>query len=263
LVDLGGEWVVKKKGLSDISLRMLDLLKADSLGLTLPEIRLKLSLAQDAHIHLDRRLRDLDDFYLIERVGRGNSVRYVYRGERSEPRATGPNLRVRAEVLHRARGRCSMCGRTIEKHPITLVIDHKIPQEWGGSDEPDNLWAICEDCNAGKKNYFSSFDPGVMQRVMNYASPHMRIGELLKLFYEQPVEGWLIEFVAQDQDDWPKRTRDLRYLGWKIVAGKKKSAQTGRVESFYVLKSFEEWPDDPTKAIRDFETERAKRNRSR
>jgi hypothetical protein len=154
-----------------------------------------------------------------------------------------------------------MCGMTIEKHKITLVVDHKIPQEWGGTDDADNLWAICEPCNAGKKNYFASFDPAVMNKVMKYESPHMRIGELLKLFINKPVASWMIEFVAQDQTDWPKRTRDLRYLGWDVIARNKKNPQTGRMESFYTLRSFEPWPENPTKWIRDFEAERARRNR--
>lgn len=252
-----------KKGISEVSFRMLDLLRAHPKGLTLPQMRAMLELGADEQIHLDRRLRQLDTYYVIERVRVGKDILYVYASERDEPLASGVSQRVRAEVLHRARGRCGMCGRTIEKHAVTLVVDHKIPQNWEGTDDVSNLWAICEECNAGKKNYFASFDPSVMKKVMNYESPHMRIGELLKLFINKPVPSWMIEFVAEDQTDWPKRTRDLRYLGWNFVARNQKNPASGRMESYYTLKSFKPWPKDPTKWVRDFEAQRARKNREK
>ena len=53
-----------------------------------------------------------------------------------------------------ARRRCAMCGRTGEKHGVRLVADHRIPRDWGGTNENDNLWVICEDCRAGKAENF-------------------------------------------------------------------------------------------------------------
>lgn len=240
---------------------MLELLRREPAGLTLPEMRVLLNLGPHEHIHLDRRLRDLDPFYVIDRKQDGNAVRYIYRKKRLEPLVAAVNLRQRAAVLHRARGRCGMCGRTVEEDGIKLVVDHRVPQEWGGTNDLENLWAICEECNAGKKNYFASFDPAVMSKVMQYDSPHMRIGELLKLFRNKPVPSWMIEFVAQDQTDWPKRTRELRYLGWDIEVRNKKNPETGRTESHYTLRSFTAWPDDPTRWIREFESDRARKNR--
>ena len=250
-------------GLSEISLRILDLLKTHPEGLTSGEIREELGIAAGEHAQLDRRRRDLYKFHIIEKIGAANDVRYVYKGERAEPLTTGAiNIRVRAEVIHRAHGRCGMCGKTIEADGISLVVDHKIPQTWGGTDNVSNLWAICRDCNAGKKDYFESFDPEVMRHVMNYASPHKRIGELLKLYFNKPVPGWLIEFVAMDQEDWPKRTRELRYLEWDIRVSLKKDITTGRVEASYTLRKFTEWPADPTKWIRDYEADRARKNQA-
>jgi len=249
-------------GLSEISLRILDLLKDYPEGLTSGEIREKLELRAGEQAQLDRRRRDLYKYYLIGKAGEANNVRYIYLGERAEPLASGGiNARVRAAVMHRARGRCGMCGQTIETNAIRLVVDHKIPQAWGGTDDLSNLWAICEECNAGKKDYFESFDADEMHQVMAHHSPHMRIGELLKLYLEKPVPGWMIEFVAFDQDDWPKRTRELRYLGWDVQTTRKKNGVTGRVEAFYTLRKFTEWPPEPTKWIREHEANRARRNR--
>jgi hypothetical protein len=151
-----------------------------------------------------------------------------------------------------------MCGRSVGEDGVKLQVDHKVPQAWGGSDEVDNLWALCVECNHGKKDLFASQDDTV-KKVLKHDSIHMRIGELLKLNFNEWVPAELIEFVA-NQDDWKKRTRELRYLGWKIDVTKRKH-ESGRVKSFYRLSKFDEWPENPTKWIREFEEKRAVANR--
>jgi len=239
---------------------MAGLLKANPQGLTTGELREKLGLKPGEQAQLDRRKRDLKRWYLIRQERIGSEFRYFYDGERTSP-LPGRDLsqRLRAEILHRARGRCAMCGRTIVRHGITLVVDHKIPKDWGGTDEPENLWAICETCNGGKKNYFASQDQELMKKVLFHASIHMRIGELLKAYRGSAVPSYLLEFVG-GQDEWRKRLRDLRYLGWKIKASKKKN-ESGKVNSFYTLKHTEPWPEDPTSWIRNYEKERAERRK--
>jgi hypothetical protein len=186
-------------------------------------------------------------------------VLYIYVGPREKPRDTTPiSLRLQAQARHAARGRCGMCGRTIEKHGVVLVVDHKIPRDWGGPTEAENLWAICEDCNAGKKNYFKSVDATWMRNVMKHKSVHMRIGETLKAFKAEPVPAQVMSFVA-NQDDWKKRARELRYLGWNIKVFNRK-LPNGRISSFYKLIQSAVWPDDPTGVIRRYERERARRN---
>jgi hypothetical protein len=253
---------VKKKQPSKLLRRMAEVLAAHPEGLTSGELREKLNLGPTEQAQLDRRRRELKKFYLIEKVGSGANVRYIYRGERESPLVADISQKLRAQVLHRARGRCGMCGRSIERHGVTLVVDHKIPQDWGGAHEIENLWALCEDCNAGKKNFFASFDPEVMRQIMAHSSPHVRIGELLKIHSGRPVPSWLIEFAAFDQDDWQKRARELRYLGWEITVTRKKNPVTGRVQAFYQLDASTAWPEgDPSKWIREYELERARRNR--
>jgi len=124
---------------------MAELLKAHPNGLTSGELREKLQLGPTEQAQLDRRRRDLKKFYVIEKSGVGHGVRYIYRGERTEPLTTqAVNQKARAQVLHQARGRCAMCGRSTEKHGIALAVDHKIPQDWGGTNEIANLWALCK-----------------------------------------------------------------------------------------------------------------------
>lgn len=57
----------------------------------------------------------------------------------------------RARMFHFADYRCQMCGRSVAWDGITLDVDHKIPADWGGATEGDNLWALCSECNEGRR----------------------------------------------------------------------------------------------------------------
>jgi 5-methylcytosine-specific restriction endonuclease McrA len=215
------------------------------------------------HSQSDRRRRDLKGRHIIEcrYVKPPGEWRHFYKGERKVALDDAPiSGRLRAAALMRARGRCPMCGRTTTEDGIKLVVDHKTPREWGGKTEDDNLWAICHECNAGKKNHFANLDPEVMKRFMPEKSVHVRIGELLKTYQGEFVPSALIEVVA-NQDDWKKRTRELRYLGWNIQIRKAKIGT--RVGSFYAARTWKDWPRDPTGAIRRYETNRARKNRAK
>lgn len=241
--------------------KMAELLQEHPGGLTSGQLREKLGLSATEQAQLDRRRRELRNWYEIEKKRVGAETLYVFRGERTTPAETGGvGLRKRAAILAAAHGRCQMCGKTVERHGITLVVDHKIPRDWGGTNDDDNLWAICEECNAGKKAHFASLDQSLMRRVMKHGSVHVRIGELLKASRRKPVSSELIAIVA-NQEDWQKRTRELRYLGWRIDVTRS-TLPSGRVRSAYTLKRSADWPPDPSGWIRKYESDRAKRNRS-
>jgi hypothetical protein len=257
-----------------IHLQIVEAMKRFPDGITGGQIRLELGLRPEDQTHLDRRKRDLKKWFLIEKTVAVQPdadgtlrkvVLYRFRGERTgDATDSQVNSRLRAMILRSAHGRCQMCGRTIEKHGIVLVVDHKRPQDWGGTNDPDNLWAICEECNGGKKAYFSSVDVNadLMKRVMAEQSVHVRIGETLKAFgIGKPVPAYLLDLIA-DQEDWQKRLRELRYpvIGWDYDYQRYK--ENGRVRTNYILKSFLPWPNDPTATIRKFEKEREERNRA-
>jgi len=226
-------------------------------------MRASLRIPAEEQTQFGRRRRDLHYYYRIDKKRIGPKTVYIYRGALKVPRdATPTNPRVRALVLHEAHGRCGMCGRTVEKHKVALVVDHKIPRAWGGSSEPENLWAICEECNHGKKNLFASIDSAAMREAIAHKSVHVRIGELLKGFgIGKPVPSHMIDIVA-GQDEWRKRLRELRYLGWVIRASRAKVAGR-RFRSAYRVEKFTEWPSDPSGWIREYEQNRAKRNNAR
>jgi 5-methylcytosine-specific restriction endonuclease McrA len=235
--------------------RMLDLLVANPQGLSITQIRKLLGLGGEEQQHLDRRMRDLDEEHEIERVRSEGATLYVYKRARKVPRKRHPiPPRVRGEVLLRANKACAMCGRTTTKHGITLQIDHIIPVEWGGSSEIQNLQALCEEDNAAKKAYFAGFDQELMKKVFAFPKVHQRIGQLLIALQPGYVESFLLGAVA-GQDDWQKRLRELRTLGWEIEV-KKMKQPNGRVTSAYKVAKWNQLSDDPAADIRRIEKER-------
>jgi HNH endonuclease len=259
-----------------IHLQIVEVLKRFPQGVTGGTIRQELEkegLRPKDQTHLDRRKRDLKKWFLISKTkavqevdGKNRTVvLYKYLGERKKISDEGQvSQRIRAEVIHAAHSRCQMCGKTIEKHQITLVVDHRKPRDWGGSNGRENLWAICEECNGGKKSFFASLkaSPEMMRNVIGHESVHVRLGELLKAVgIGKRTPSSLLEVVA-DQDDWQKRLRELRYpvIGWEIDTHGYK-ADSGRKQVDYVLRSFRPWPEDPTGTIRRFEKEREKQNK--
>jgi diadenosine tetraphosphate (Ap4A) HIT family hydrolase len=57
---------------------------------------------------------------------------------------------LRYEVLKRARFRCELCGVSADVR--ALEVDHIVPRNRGGTDDPDNLQALCYRCNAMKRD---------------------------------------------------------------------------------------------------------------
>jgi ATP adenylyltransferase len=57
---------------------------------------------------------------------------------------------IRYEVLRRSHGKCQLCGCSSTDFP--LHVDHIIPRSKKGTNDPDNLQALCERCNLAKGN---------------------------------------------------------------------------------------------------------------
>lgn len=236
------------------------ILKAHPSGLSSGDVRRELQALgypPGEQAHADRRMRDLPNWWHITRRRDGNRILYTIGERRENPRTRGVSLATRALVLRR--GRCAMCGRNPEEDGIKLVVDHKIPHSWGGTDDIDNLQALCVDCNAGKKALFASLDDDLMREVIRYKSVHQKIAKALLLRKGTPVPSQVLEIIA-NQEDWHKRLRELRYLGW-VITPRKRKLPSGKVTTSYILECEGEWRDDMTAWIREYERNRAHRNR--
>jgi hypothetical protein len=122
-----------------IHLRIIDVIKRFKDGASGGQIRQELEkegLRPEDQTHLDRRKRDLKKWFVIQKKSasvfvdgkKRNVVLYQYVGERKNVTDEGQiGIKLRAEVIHSAHGRCQMCGRTVTQHGVVLVVDHKKP----------------------------------------------------------------------------------------------------------------------------------------
>lgn len=234
---------------------------------TMGEVRLFMAdaIGEDQE-HVGHRLRELRRHFEIVAVPTaGSDPRYELRGwSASSTVDASPPIsgRLRAQVLMPQR--CAQCGRSPIPHGVVLQVDHRIPQSWGGTNEPENLQPLCEDCNHGKRDYFQTYEHHAdkVRAAITYDEPQKRIGELLRAFKGEWVPSELLGLVAsakEYQEDWQKRTRELRMIGWDFETEKRYN-EGARVRSYYRLKHSAPWPDNVGAEIR---AEEARRRRAK
>lgn len=82
--------------------------------------------------------------------------------------------RLRYDVLRRCNFACYYCGIPAAMGIKQLHIDHVIPVDLGGTNDPWNLVAACWDCNAGKTNGAPTDElvRQVREDFSYYTSPH-------------------------------------------------------------------------------------------
>jgi hypothetical protein len=245
------------KVLTGVHHRVIEVFRKHPRGISINELRRELALSAEEQQHLDRRVRDLDAYFEIDRVRQGTATLYVLRGEWPHPKARAPiSERLRAQIFLRAQNRCQMCGRSSAEDGVVLEIDHMKPVEWGGTSDESNLQALCRECNRGKKAFFATLDPKLMNQAFKQKKVHLRIAALLEGFYPDAVDSFLLGLVA-GQEDWQKRLRELRTLNWKIAAKRKKGSL--RVQTSYqLMKKGTSLSADPARQIRAIERSQKK-----
>ena len=68
--------------------------------------------------------------------------------------------RARRLIRQRAGHRCEYCGLTEAQSPVAkLQIEHIVPRNDGGTDDPGNLALACIDCNLHKGANLTGIDP--------------------------------------------------------------------------------------------------------
>jgi hypothetical protein len=230
---------------------------------TMAEVRLFVADALgEPQNHSDRRLRDLRRYFVIPAtLVEGSDPVYELQGWAANLTSDDSPIssRLRAEIL--ASQRCAQCGQTPLVDGVKLVVDHKVPRSWGGGNERENLQPLCEQCNHGKRDYFQSYDADAdkIKASINWDEPQRRIGELLLAFDGAWVRTDLLSIVASSkefQEDWQRRLRDLRYLGWEI-ASEKRHNEGARVWTYYRVVKSTDWPLNIHAAIKAEEKRRA------
>lgn len=121
----------------------------------------------------------------------------------------GLSSKDRYRIRNRDGHRCQACGKGAEDKVI-LHVDHKVPLEWGGTNEDDNLWVLCDYCNHGKKaHYADDFDPEIMKKVVSQPSGYQK----LKVLFEESPNKKFMPSILQGISgirDWTRTIRDIR-----------------------------------------------------
>ncbi|MFJ2773367.1 HNH endonuclease [Streptomyces sp. NPDC087300] len=242
--------------------------------LAMPAIRERVNaLTGKANLQMDRRLRSLRTHFDVpaQRVP-GKSNLFVYPLLGWNPDADKRTARksipasVRALVHQTYGNRCAACGRTPKDDQVKLVIDHMVPLDLDGTNEPDNLQLLCEEDNHDKQALFADHqeNAAALRKSLSLPEVHLRIGELLKAMPGENVPKELIVLVAREENhgDPTKRMRELRSLGWVIRNSQRKEGR--RVLSFYRLEHWEPWPPGgPQAAVASLERARRRKKRTR
>jgi hypothetical protein len=233
---------------------------------TAAEISFFLDAAAYAGMSADRALRSLKTHFDIAAVVRDGSERYELRGWAAHrPSAERPVLSLRRRSQALELGFCALCGRSPTRHEVVLEPDMRVPPEWGGTTDPENLWPLCEECFEGRRQYLETY-ASYSEQIRHAASfdePQRRIGELLLALRDEWVPSELIGIVAsakEFQGDYERRLRDLRMLGWDYKPSKKYN-EGARVRVYYKLIRSAPWPESIWAAITAEEKRRKARRR--
>lgn len=124
--------------------------------------------------------------------------------------------KTRYRILQRDGSMCKRCGRSPEKDGVQLAIDHKLPVEWGGTNDDDNLWTLCRECNEGKKHWYSDEDAGVMAQIMAVKGSKERLKKYIELHPNELIDPVKLSVIAGTRE-WTRTIRFIRAeTGWDI-----------------------------------------------
>ena len=119
--------------------------------------------------------------------------------------------KTRYKILQRDNSTCQRCGKT-KDDKVRLHIDHKVPVDWGGESEENNLWTLCSECNEGKQAFFNDFDAETMRAISKLSSGGERLLEYIRRHYGEPIPVYVLQVVARTRE-WTRELRRLRQNG--------------------------------------------------
>ena len=188
---------------------------------------LKAHVGEWVHNQTLRDVAGIDDVQrtirLLRQAGwnitvRGDGYNRLNSAERDEARGrrTGVSQKTRYLVLQKSQFRCRACGRGADDG-VKLVIDHVIPVDWGGTNEIENLQALCEECNQGKQAWVADLAPEMMRAVFQQPTVERRIEALFDHSPNQDIPSLLIQLVSGNAMDWQRALRRVRQRTGKRI----------------------------------------------
>lgn len=156
--------------------------------------------------------------------------------------------RTRYEVLKRDNHTCRYCGGTAPD--VRLTVDHVLPVALGGSDDPSNLVAACQDCNAGKSSSApdAPLVEDVKQDALRWAAAIKRASEDMAA---ATTERWTLN--AEFQELWADVCSNVMGREWYRPTDWTDTLDTFRhhglpqseiIDAFWIMQGKEGLPTD-------------------
>jgi hypothetical protein len=107
--------------------------------------------AAGLRITLQEQLEFLDWHYRLDKFERNESEDSSFIGEPKAKAKRKVSAKLRRQILERDNYQCLDCGRSPRNDSTCVLhVDHRIPLAKGGTNNPENLQTLCDDCNIGK-----------------------------------------------------------------------------------------------------------------
>ncbi|MEN6511771.1 MAG: HNH endonuclease [Chloroherpetonaceae bacterium] len=118
------------------------------------------------------------------------------------------DAKTRYRIMQRDNSTCQRCGRTVSDG-IKLAVDHKEPVDMGGDGSDDNLWILCEECNLGKKHWFSDQNAEEMKKIFLEKSGAKRLEMFFDMHPNEVIEPAKLAVISGIRD-WERTLRLIR-----------------------------------------------------
>jgi hypothetical protein len=142
------------------------------------------------------------------------------------------DAKTRYRIMQRDNSICQRCGRGVVDR-VKLAVDHKLPVDMGGDGSDENLWILCEDCNLGKKHWFSDQNAEEMKVLFKEKSGFKRLEMFLDLHPNEVLEPSKLSVVSGIRD-WERTLRLIRQNTGKDIQYVRKDSENK--EEGYIYK---------------------------
>jgi hypothetical protein len=142
------------------------------------------------------------------------------------------DAKTRYRIMQRDNSICQRCGRGVPDG-IKLAVDHKFPVDCGGDSSDENLWILCEDCNSGKKHWFSDQNVEEIRTLFKEKSGSKRLEMFFDLHPNELLETSKLAVISGIRD-WERTLRLIRQNTGKDIRYIRKDEKTS--EDGYIYK---------------------------
>lgn len=193
----------------------------------------KNELAKTANVHdWARPIRTLrQEGFQVDLLPNGSYVLHSLVKRKDGKQRISIDGKTRYRILQRDHSVCQRCGLGVPDG-VKLAIDHKIPIDMGGDGSDSNLWVLCEQCNLGKKHWFSDQNAEEMKLLFQESSGFKRLEMYLDKHPNELLEPSKLAVISGIRD-WERTLRSIRQKTRRNIQYCKKGPDTGKEGYIY------------------------------